>query len=180
MSTATQLAGLCLCGCGQETVISPKSSRREGWTKGEPRRYVKGHNGRRPLAKRFWEKVEKTGSAGGCWLWIGSRSSAGYGTFNRGDRAYDYAHRLAYELLVGPIPAGLVLDHLCRNRACVNPDHLEAVEHGENVRRGAAPYGPIRTTCKHGHDITNPANVYTDPAGGRRCRPCATERRRAA
>lgn len=120
----------------------------------------------------FWERVDTSAE---CWEWLGSRTSGGYGNL-RVDGRNDYAHRVSYRLTYGSIPDGLVIDHLCRNRACVRPDHLEAVSAGENVRRGAAPYGPIRHQCKHGHDITDATNVYTAPDGSRRCRVCASER----
>lgn len=156
----------CACGCG-ETVRPGRSFRR-------------GHNGRRPLSERFWEKVERTDA---CWLWRGSLTAGGYGHLRAQGDSFEYAHRVAYSLAVGPIPLDSVIDHLCRVRHCVNPAHLEPVSHRTNVIRGMAPYG-VRTTCKHGHDITDPANVYTAPKGDRRCRTCAAlreaERRRAS
>ena len=77
-----------------------------------------------PLADRFWAKVDKSET---CWLWTGAKVQSGYGTINLGGRELGnaYAHRLAYEMLVGPIPDGKFLDHKCRNRLCVNPDHLQ-------------------------------------------------------
>ena len=80
---------------------------------------------------RFWSKVEKSET---CWLWTGAKINSGYGLFSVNDRRV-LAHRFAYELLIGPIPAGLTVDHLCYIRACIRPDHLEAVTMGENTRR---------------------------------------------
>lgn len=120
--------------------------------------------------ERFWERVDRTNPEA-CWEWTGSRTAGGYGHLRRPGGKYDYSHRVSYEMSVGPIPDGLVIDHLCRNRACCNPAHLEPVPHQTNVSRGLAPYG-LRTTCKHGHDITNPENIYTAPRGDRRCQTC--------
>jgi hypothetical protein len=118
--------------------------------------------------ERFWAKVEKTDS---CWLWTGSTRSA-YGTFWNGQRAAN-AHRVAYELLVGPIPEGLELDHLCRVPTCVNPAHLEPVTHAENVRRGNGWGGrhSRKTHCYQGHPFSG-TNLIIDARGYRVCRTC--------
>lgn len=116
---------------------------------------------------RFWSKVEKTET---CWLWTGGTARNGYGSFWDGNRI-GRAHRYAYELLVGPIPEGLQLDHLCRVRLCVNPAHLEPVTQQENIRRAMVS----RTHCKRGHEFT-PENTVWLNAKHRRCRKCAYER----
>lgn len=130
--------------------------------------------------EQFWARVDRTDD---CWIWSGGKTAGGYGNLRLPGGRNGYAHRVAYELTVGSIPPGMVLDHLCRNRACVNPGHLDPVTHAENCRRGASAYGAIRPTCKHGHDITDLANVYADPSGANRCRVCASvenDRRRLA
>lgn len=127
--------------------------------------------------ERFWSKVEQTDS---CWLWLASLSAEGrYGRFCiRGkDRR---AHRVAYELLVGPIPEGMTIDHLCRVRHCVNPSHLEAVTMKVNVLRGNAfsATNARKTHCIHGHEFT-PRNTSKKTNGGRRCLVCEANRARA-
>lgn len=103
---------------------------------------------------RFMSKIDKTAT---CWLWIGGLDAYGYGQFDR----HDKAHRVAYEMLVGPIPEGLVIDHLCRVRRCVNPEHMEPVTHGENNLRGIGPAAvhAAQTHCIRGHEFT-PENTY--------------------
>lgn len=108
----------------------------------------------------------------GCWIWVGRLDSHGYGAFGRCSKA----HRESYRLTVGEPPKGLELDHLCRVRCCVNPDHLEPVTHRENIIRGIAParasaFQRSKTHCKHGHPYSL-QNTYVDPRGFRNCRTC--------
>lgn len=129
---------------------------------------------------RFWSKVDKTGD---CWVWIAGLRS-GYGQFRRtrdhGNPAL--AHRYAYELVNGKIPDGLQLDHLCRNRACVNPDHLEPVTQQVNMLRGhqSRLANGMDDRCVHGHLYT-PENTYRNPkrTSDIRCRECSRIRDRA-
>lgn len=115
-----------------------------------------------------------------CWEWAGWKERDGYGVqwvTGVGNRR---AHRIAYELWVGPIPDGLTLDHLCRNRGCVNPAHLEPVTSVENVARGDTPSvrNRAKTHCDHGHEFT-PATTYARAGGKRECKVCVRDRMRA-
>jgi len=128
----------------------------------------------KPVSERLASKYVVDES--GCWLWTATRDARGYGKVSREGRMA-LAHRVSYELHVGPIPDGLTLDHLCRVRHCVNPAHLEPVAHAENVRRGAA----VQTHCRKGHPFDE-ANTHIDKRGWRECRAChrlSTARRRA-
>lgn len=134
---------------------------------------------RRDLTKveRFWLRVVKTPE---CWLWTGQLDIGRYGVFTWEGRKPRKAHRIAYELLIGPIPFGLQLDHLCRNRACVNPEHLEPVTAQVNVLR-SLPFRshistkPLKTHCPQGHAY-NEANTRLY-RGARVCRQCDRDRR---
>jgi hypothetical protein len=125
-----------------------------------------------PAAERFWAKVDASGP---CWLWTASLIPFGYGQFGAESGVNVRAHRFAYELLVGPIPEGMQLDHLCRVRHCVNPDHLEPVTHKEHMRRSVRAR---RNHCKYGHpfDQRN-TSVRTD--GARACKTCMRDQWRA-
>lgn len=139
-----------------------------------------------PPAERFWAKVNKSGpipsegtAVGACWLWTAGRQSSGYGAFHPDKMTTVLAHRYAYEQANGPIEAGFVIDHRCRNRRCCRPSHLEPVTNEVNLARGAgyALRNGMRTSCIHGHPYT-PENTYRAPAGDIRCRTCARERDR--
>ena len=124
--------GLCQCGCGQKTKISPVTSHTYGHVKGQPVRYVPGHH-----AKIMDDDRYTVDSATGCWNFRGRPNNDGYCMFVK-DGVTHLAHRYFYEKHRGPIPEGMEPDHLCRNRRCMNPDHLEAVTHTENMRRASA------------------------------------------
>lgn len=127
-------------------------------------------------AARFWAKVDKTKT---CWLWTAYKNAKGYGRFQFQRRSVA-AHRWSYELHFGPVPNGLVLDHLCRTRHCVNPDHLEPVTSRENTLRGntVAARHATKTHCDSGHEYT-PENTRISTAGRRYCRACVRIQSRA-
>jgi hypothetical protein len=122
------------------------------------------------IAEKIWPEPNS-----GCWLWGAATVSTGYGQLRFGGRHWP-AHRLVWELLVGAIGDGLVIDHLCRNRACVNPAHLEPVTFRENILRGdgVAAHRARRTHCKcgRGYDLIG-------KGGGRRCSVCRRDVARA-
>lgn len=135
---------------------------------------------RRPVADRFWEKVQKTDS---CWLWTGGSVPRGYGRFLWPDGRKGYAHRFSYELANGPVPDGLWVLHCCDNPPCVRPDHLWLGTHADNMHDMAAKGRKWHPThCPHGHAYTE-VNTILDGKGGRVCRTCRnayTKRLRAA
>ena len=130
---ALEITGFCECGCGRKTTIARKSDRAKGAVRGKPRRFIRGHHHRR--AERY--RVEDRGYTTPCWIWLLKKLPRGYGQMRLpGTRVMVLAHRWYYEQRRGPIPAGLVVDHKCRQPSCVNPDHLRAVTQAVNVRAG--------------------------------------------
>jgi hypothetical protein len=138
---------------------------------------------------RFWPKIDRFGPTpdhapelGPCWLWTAAKNNNGYGTFTlflEGQRRKVLPHRWLYELVKGPIPPGLEVDHLCNTRACLRPSHLRPATHRENTLRGNSVSAQMarKTHCKHGHEFT-PENTVQE-AAGRRCRACRLNRQRA-
>lgn len=121
-----------------------------------------------PWQEKFWLKVYPVGD---CWEWMGSRLPNGYGHCVL-DGVYFPSYRMAYELAVGPIPLGLEIDHLCRNRACVRPSHLEVVDHRTNILRGDtfAARQAKQTHCLRGHELSGD-NLITRK-NHRSCKTC--------
>lgn len=160
------------------------------WEKGESTRQIAQHVGlgrtaiqhllatqgisrQRSLKDRFL--LRRIVYSNGCWGWTSRRPAKnGYNYLNN-----QLAHRIAYELYKGRIPDGLTLDHLCRHRWCVNPDHLEAVTNRENILRGtgASARNAIKTVCKWGHPFT-PENTAVYQLGCRTRRACVRRRAR--
>lgn len=123
------------------------------------------------VEERFWAKVNKRRGRNACWIWTaGTRK--GYGAFHQAGRTRQ-AHLVAYEWEIGPVPAGLVLDHKCRRTLCVRPSHLEPVTNQENILRGEtlAAANAEKVACPRGHRFDT-RNTYLDPDGRRHCRRC--------
>jgi hypothetical protein len=126
------------------------------------------------LGNRFWSKVNITD---GCWLWTAARGGNGYGYFKISG-IHHLAHRLSFMAAFGPIPKGFQIDHLCRVRTCVKPDHLEAVECKVNLLRSPytqASINKAKTHCVRGHSLSG-ENLFID-RGCRQCRQCKKTRR---
>lgn len=129
-----------------------------------------------PVDSRFWSYVARSAT---CWTWTGATSDQGYGVFAVRHHVQVKAHRFAFEITRGPIPAGLVLDHLCRNRSCVNPSHLEPVDNVENVMRGYSPQAVNARTqkCAQGHEFETKIRASSGKPR-RYCRECHNAQRR--
>jgi hypothetical protein len=178
--------GGAICGIGD----CGKRAKRRGLC---PKHWERQAAGKDPAApswhdltdeERFWPKVDKNGpiprerpDLGPCWVWIAGKTGSGYGAFGIGHTEIDLAHRWCYRLLVGPIPDGLEIDHLCRNRACVRPDHLEPVPHRTNILRSPITPATInagKAYCDHDHEFT-PENTRIKKDGTRECKECRRE-----
>lgn len=146
-----------------------------------------------PLMERILAhvSVEDRGYFSPCWVWTGNLTTEGYGSIRVGSRTdgtrrMRHAHRVAYEAKYGDFPSNMDPDHLCRVRACCNPEHIQPVSHSENVRRGSSPAALKRrfasmTSCKRGHEYTaENTYLYVSQRGytHRRCRACKNELRR--
>lgn len=124
--------GFCQCGCGQKASVAKFSDRSKGWIKGEPKEWCNGH------ASRCLKPCIEIDSSTGCWNWLKCLAENGYARASTfaGNNTHAAVHRMTWEWVFGAVPDGLDLDHLCRNRKCVNPDHLEPVTRRVNTRRG--------------------------------------------
>lgn len=169
----------CACGCGRPCYTYTYTDTRYGAVKGQTSPFAYRHS--QTQEQRFWKHVKRDAKTG-CWLWTGSKTPDGYAHFmvftSDGKKRIDRAHQFAYRTFKGPIPPGLELDHKCSVRSCVNPDHLEAVDHLENCRRGKHVR---KTKCNYGHERTPGNTIYFTGRNGnvhRRCLIC--NRRRAA
>ena len=133
--------------------------------------------------KRFWAKVDKNGplfNSTPCWLWTAQINNKGYGKLKPPKGMSQLAHRFAYETFIAQIPQDLEIDHLCRNRRCVNPQHMEPVTHAENMKRGIGGHNQrSKTHCPQAHPY-DLFNTYIGPTNGdRQCRTCKNEHQRA-
>lgn len=146
----------------------------------------------KPVNERFWSNVSPEPNTG-CWLWTGNVTMAGFGqirvgSMRDGSRRYELTHRFSYQEVRGDIQDGMVVDHLCRQPACVNPSHMEIVTRGENVRRGVvgtpatnpgAIHNLAKTHCRNGHPYSGD-NLVISTVRGRQERGCRICRNAAA
>ena len=141
-----QRTALCRCGCGRPAPIAKRTNAARGYIKGRPVRYINGHNAQH---RRKLFIAEDRGHDTVCWIWPGALRDDGYGP-----------HRLVWERLRGPVPAGMQLDHLCEQHDCVNPDHLEPVTQLENLRRA----DKVKLTADDAREIRRLAGTLTQRA----------------
>jgi hypothetical protein len=152
-----------------------------GVSAGTIRRIVRGEEPHMRVhnEEAFWAHVDRSGGPEACWTWTGRTNERGYGRWHY-DRKPMNAHRASWLWAGRSLTPGLELDHLCRNRACVNPAHLEQVSHRENVLRGVSlvAVNAAKTHCPRGHPYDE-VNTYHTPDGRRICRPCQRIHNRA-
>lgn len=144
---------------------------------GDPSVALKDHT---PASER-WKTSYEVDDHTDCWVWTGPYDGNGYGTISEGAKKRHMAHIFVYRQLAGPVTAGMELDHKCRNRACVNPKHLEPVPHRINVQRGdAGIVNAGKTHCKYGHEFTPANTIIRKDKGWRQCRTCCRVANREA
>lgn len=159
MSDPSIPIGLCQCGCGQPTPRAKRSYRAYGQVKGRPVRYVNGHNTRKSSREYT---PEDRGHETPCWIWSKALSGNGYGAAYREGRVLG-AHRMMYERLVGSIPEGEQIDHLCQVKTCVNPDHMQTVMQTVNLRRKSSTkldWAKVKEMRRlHGAGVASPVEL---------------------
>lgn len=152
--------------------ISPKS-------KGVDLSWVRCAGGRKVIESfRFDKFLDRIVTDGECIIFTGTKSPQGYGSFQSANRVRMQAHRISYQVFVGPLIDGLVIDHICRNRLCVRPDHLRQVTHQVNILAGvgATAVHAKKTHCVNGHEYTTENTHRT--RHGRACKICRKEKKR--
>jgi len=198
----TDIPRLCECGCGQPTKKADRRCKKYGYEMGDYRRFILGHGNpnnintdglrrwqeenKKTALQRFLEKIDII-EGSDCIVWAGSLRCMGYGKIQVGEgrKKEELAHRFSYKNFVGPISEGMQIDHICMNRACVNPSHLRVVTPRDNKvfnSNSAAAKNLIKTHCPKGHEYT-PENTLVKKKSygfGRECRTCDLARKREA
>ena len=167
----------CLCGCGIRVGFYATTRAGHGQIAGQPRRYARGHN-RPPLPLMPRVSANTDVDEGGCWLWKKSTFASGYGQI-RVNNQNRLLHRAVYEELVGELPEGVQLHHVCGVRRCCNPAHLLPVTAAQHMLLDDIPArrNALKTHCPHGHAYDT-ENTYRAKNGQRKCRACQRERGR--